>query len=288
MTHRGSIPDYANLDASGEARAAARRMEARASAPASKAMFDDLVAPLVRASIARIDGPVRDASPRVLEIGCGTAPLARSIAAMAPDAAVFACDKSALMLDEAQLLADGDSRSISFAPWDVTDVTAFPFANEQFDLIVSSVMTPYIDDVQTASLIRYLAGRLAPGGAIAFIEQDLLTDSLNCRSYDLFARVFAKDARRMKATLALGLRPLLRNAGLSLLPRKSYIWTDDEYGTYARELIFRMAAEASANGRISERERDEWLAELNKLAAAGDFYYGLVYHRIAAERAPGN
>src|SRR6187402_2506836 len=104
-----AIPDYNNLDLSGEARWAAERMESRAQEPASEAMFKELIAPLVTSE-----------TRNVLDIGCGTAGLARRIAAVAPAARVFATDKSAGMLQVAKVLAENEGLgNIAIEPWDV-------------------------------------------------------------------------------------------------------------------------------------------------------------------------
>ena len=167
---------------------------------------------------------------------------------------------------------------------DALDTAAFPAAVECFDLIVSSVVVPYLDDAQTGELVRALAARLTPGGTLAFIEQDLKTDSVNYPSYDLWHRVYAKDKWKLKPTLNLGLRPLLRASGLELLPRRSFLWTDEDYGAYTQELLGRFADSACEHGRITVAERDEWKATLAALREQGDFYYGLVYHSIAGRR----
>jgi hypothetical protein len=62
------IPNYQNLDPTGEAQAAADRMEARAREPASEVMFSELVAPLITFG-----------TKRILEVGCG-----RSLSDFAP------------------------------------------------------------------------------------------------------------------------------------------------------------------------------------------------------------
>lgn len=274
------IPHYRDLDLSGEARAAARRMEDRARAPASESMFDELV------------GPLLDPAPRsVLEVGCGTAALSRRVARLVPGASVYAADKSEGMLVAAREYAATEPApegELVLGRWDVVDAAAFPFdPGERFDLILSSVMVPYLDDGQTAALVRDLAARLAPGGTLAFVEQDLQTDALNFPSFDLLRRVFAKDGRNLKKTLALGLYPLLGDAGLEPAPRRSFLWTDDRYLPYTRELLDRLADAALEAGRITAGERRDWETELESLAAAGEFYYGLVYHRIAGRAAEG-
>lgn len=268
------IPNYQNLDRTGEAQAAAERMEARAREPASEAMFQELVVPLLGSG-----------TTRILEVGCGTGALARRIAKAAPSSTILATDKSEGMLDVARELAH-EVGAIRFESWDVTDEAAWPFDATPFDLILSSVMVPYLDNAQTEALLLRLSRRLSRGGVLAFVEQDLLTDSLNFPSFELFRRVEAKDERALKRTLALGLRPSLRNAGLTLLPRKSFLWTDDAYGPYAREMLLRTADDARKLGRITDAEHATWAATLDALATTGDFYYGLVYHRIAATRAP--
>jgi SAM-dependent methyltransferase len=268
------LPDYRNLDLSGAAGQAAARMEARAREPASQQMFAELVAPLLTPRV-----------KTVLEIGCGTAALARRMARAAPQAVVYASDKSAGMLAAARHLADAEpAANLRLQLWDALDETGFPFPAESFDLIVSSVVVPYLDDAQTARLIQRLAARLAPGGVLAFIEQDLHTDTVNFPRPELFRGVLTRELRNLKRTLALGLRPLLREAGLQVLPRRSFLWTDDAYGAYTRELLETFADAACERGQISPAERDEWKQTLNDLAAAGDFYYGMVYHRVAGRR----
>ena len=100
----------------------------------------------------------------------------------------------------------------------------------------------------------------------------------------MLRRVFAKDLRTLKRTLALGLRPVLREAGLQLLPRRSFLWTDEAYGAYTRDLLERFADSASDQGRITPEERDEWKMTLDEQAGSGDFYYGIIYHLIAGKR----
>ncbi len=258
------LPDYARLDEAGEAAAAARRMEARAAEPASAALFEALVRPLLPG--------VR----RVLEVGCGSGALARRVAA-ASDAEVLATDKSEGML----AVAAARGGRVAFQRWAAPDE---PVPTGEFDLILSSVVVPYLEPSAAEALVVDLAARLRPGGRLVFIEQDLQTDALHFPDPELRTRVFAKDRRPAPRHLALGLRALLRAAGLALDPPCAHLWITHDHGPYLQDLLGAMARDATAAGRITEAERGHWESELAALAARGDFAYSLLYHRVGGVR----
>jgi SAM-dependent methyltransferase len=267
------LPDYKNLDISGDALQAAQRMDARASEVASQELFEHLVMPLLA-----------DGVKAILEFGCGTAALSRRMARVAPQAQIFASDKSKTMLEVAQRHINNEHLdNIRLQPWDVLDKDDFPFPTTQFDLIISSVVIPYFDDAQVAVLIERLSCHLAPGGVLAFIEQDLTTDTVNFPRPGFFRDVLTGHLRKVMRPSPLPLRSTLRDAGLQVLPRRSYLWTDDAYGPYTRDLLERFAEAACDRGQISPEERDDWKKTLDDLAAAGDFYYGMVYHLVAGK-----
>ncbi len=83
---------------------------------------------------------------------------------------------------------------------------------------------------------------------------------------------------------ASNLRPLVREAGLDPLPRASFLWIDTAMGRYTRNVLQRTADDMVALGEFTAEEGTRWMKTLDDLAASGDFYYGLVYHRIAGRR----
>ncbi len=264
------IPDYNDLDGGGEAPQAALRMEARAQEPMSDAMFRALVLPLTSAD-----------TRSILELGCGTASLSRRLARVYHHASIVATDKSRGMLEAARAHLDREGlRNVQLAEWDVLEEDRFPFKVSRYNLILSSVLVPYLKEAETAGLIRRLVGRLESGGILAFVEQDLMSDTL----FDptgLARRILAKEDRVIRKTQGLGLRRLVREEGMKLFPKQSFLWIDERYGAYTRALLGRMADAARSRGDLTDAELDRFKETLEDLARAGDFHYSMTYHLIA-------
>mgnify|MGYP000853171523 FL=1 len=265
--------DYARLDASGEANRAIFRMEARAIDPASEALFEALVAPLV-------DAWPGDAA--VLEVGAGTGALARRVAQRHATARVHATDLSQEMVAAAARYAEdhpGKTR-LTFAAGAAED--ALGDAENRWDAVLSSVMIPYLQDTAIDSLAKRLGAALRTGGVAVFLEQDLATDSLFHPDPALASKVLGKEARTVGRNHGLGLRAALRRAGLAVEPTVSHLWSTTSFGPYLRDLFGRSVAEGMKAGRLTADEAQRFLGGLAHADAAGDFYYGLVYHRILA------
>lgn len=109
---------------------------------------------------ARLLGDV--AGRRVLEVGCGSAPCARWLAANG--ASVVAMDLSAGMLRHARV---GASRTGIVVPLVQAGAESLPFADASFDLACSAFgAVPFVSD--SAGVMREVARVLRPGGLWVF------------------------------------------------------------------------------------------------------------------------
>ncbi len=109
---------------------------------------------------ARLLGDV--AGRRVLEVGCGSAPCARWLAANG--ASVVAMDLSAGMLRHARV---GASRTGIVVPLVQAGAESLPFADASFDLACSAFgAVPFVSD--SAGVMREVARVLRPGGHWVF------------------------------------------------------------------------------------------------------------------------
>lgn len=127
------------------------------------ARYDDAAAPQRQAAalVADLARPQRlPERPRILEIGCGTGILTRSIRAAWPEAELLVTDLSPEMVGQA---AKGAMIAGTFL---TLDGEAPPFEGPWFDLILSNLAFQWFDDLP-AALLR-LARLLRPGGSLLF------------------------------------------------------------------------------------------------------------------------
>ncbi len=112
------------------------------------------------------NGPV-PSETRILDIGCGTGGLLRSIKGVWPGVALFGCDIALPMLQEVRGLA-GLSRGPCSEPDRLlgADCEALPFRGSSFDMCVSNLAYQWAPDIGQAFKE---AGRvLRPGGLLYF------------------------------------------------------------------------------------------------------------------------
>jgi len=107
----------------------------------------------------------------ILDLGCGFGDFAR-YARQQQAASVSCMDVSAKMLAAAQQMTD--DTAIVFAKGAIENLAATPFANSQFDLIVSSLALHYVADYRSA--LSDVKARLKPGGRLLFsVEHPICT-----------------------------------------------------------------------------------------------------------------
>jgi malonyl-CoA O-methyltransferase len=111
--------------------------------------------------LARLLPPL--ASPRVLELGCGTGLLSRHLLARYPGGAFVLTDLAPSMVEQCRRnLASAGRGHVSFEVMDA----ARPTAEGPFDLIATSMTLHWL--VDPAAAVNKLCGRLRPGGVLIY------------------------------------------------------------------------------------------------------------------------
>lgn len=158
---------------------------------------------------------------RVLEIGCGTGNVTTRVKRAAPGADVVGSDPDPLALARAQRKA----RGMTGIRFERAYAQELPFANGEFDRVLSSMMLHHLDDDVKAAAAAEIYRVLRPGGALHIVDIGRHTSG----HHGLAAR-WMKDNPHAAGNLDDAIPRLLRTAGFDCT----------EVGTRRHRLIGRL------------------------------------------------
>jgi ubiquinone/menaquinone biosynthesis C-methylase UbiE len=141
---------------------------------------------------------------RVLEIGCGTGNVTTRVKRAAPGANVVGSDPDPLALARAQRKA----RGMTGIRFERAYAQELPFADGEFDRVLSSMMLHHLDDDVKAGAAAEIYRVLRPGGTLHIVDIGGHTTG----HHGLAAR-WMKDNPHAAGNLGDGIPRLLRTAG---------------------------------------------------------------------------
>jgi ubiquinone/menaquinone biosynthesis C-methylase UbiE len=244
-------------------------LELRAGEPAQQAMLEDYLGDL----------PLRDGA-RVLEVGCGTGAVARTIAARPGIGDVVGLDPSQVFVDHARRLAPGGA-NLSYV---VGSGTALPFDDGAFDAVVFHTVLSHIPDAGGA--LAEAARVTVAGGALAVFDGDYATTTVALGDHDpLQACADAAMAALVHDRyLVRRLGTLVRAAGWEAARLRSHGYVENEDPGYILTLVDRGADTLVAAGRLGEGAAEALKAEARRRVAAGEFFGHIAYASLIARR----
>lgn len=217
----------------------------------------------------------------VLDVGCGfgleTARLARLVA---PDGRAVGLDHSAAFVAEARRRAAAAGIEATF---EAGDARALPFPDAAFDAARAERVLIYIADPEKA--LSELRRVTKPGGAVALIEPDFDTNTVNLSDRAMTRRVLAHecDTGVVNGWLVRELARMLRRAGFRdvHIDTRIVLFTPDLAFSYFGQLG-RAAREA---GVISAAEAARWQTELEAHYRADHLFATIGYYLFRATAA---
>lgn len=130
---------------------------------------DPAMVPIIEAYLDEIDWTgIR----RAAEVGSGTGPVTRMMAARAPDAEICGYEPSPELVERARTLAAG----IGNLAFEVADGAALPVAEASLDLVVMHTVLSHVPAPE--SLLAEAARALAPGGTLVVCDADFSKGAL--------------------------------------------------------------------------------------------------------------
>ena len=266
------MPDvYASIENADEAvqERLADVLELRAADAGQQAMLEDYLADLALPDRAR-----------VLEVGCGTGAVARTLAVRPGVGEVVGLDPSPVFVQRARQIAAG-VEDLSYV---VGGGTALPFDDGAFDAVVFHTVLSHIPEAGAA--LAEAARVTAAGGALAAFDGDYATTTVALGDRDPLQACVdaAMDALVHDRYLVRRLGTLVRAAGWEVVRLRSHGYVESEDPGYMLTLVDRGADTLVTAGRLGEDAADALKAEARRRVAAGEFFGHIAYASLIGRR----
>lgn len=221
---------------------------------------------------------------RIVDLGCGTGVVARSIAARAGFAGtVTGVDQSPAFLAAARRLAaaEGVDDRVEFVPG---DAHALEFPEARFDAVIAHTLISHVRD--PLAVLTEAARVVRPGGTVAIFDGDYASLTFGCSDSALgSAMEVALQSTIMSSPRVMRELPrLLPQAGLRLTTTQAHVYAEAGAGDFFLGLAEAYAPLAATAGRLSPERVDAWLADQRQAIADGTFFAACNYYAYIAQR----
>lgn len=218
---------------------------------------------------------------QVLEIGCGTGAITRTLAQWPRVAKAIGVDPSATFVSKAESL----STAIANVSFKLADGKSLPFDASSFDVVVVHTTLCHVPGPE--QLLSEAARILRTRGWLAIFDGDYATATVSTAGddplkvcVDAFRSGFVHDP-----WLVRRLPSLISAAGLRALPMRSHGYVEAPEGGYMLSWIDRGADVLHQAGRIGKETADALKAEARRRSEAKAWFGHIAFASVLARKA---
>ena len=244
-------------------------LEKRAADPQLRAMLDTY--------LAEIELP---AAAEILEVGCGTGPIARVISALPKATRVVGLDPSPVFLAKAREL----SNDLDNLVYEEGDGRSMPYPDETFDAVVFHTLLCHVPD--PAPVVAEAMRVLRPGGTLAVFDCDFSTASLSTGNFDPLAVLVDVMLENIvhDRWFVRKLSGLLSSCGLNVGPLRSYSYAEHPEPSFMFSWIQRGTDALLAEGRIGQAGAEALRAEGQRRVEEREWFAHIAYASVIATK----
>jgi ubiquinone/menaquinone biosynthesis C-methylase UbiE len=216
----------------------------------------------------------------VLEVGCGTGVLTRTLARWPNVKSVVGVDPAASLIREARELASG----LPNVTFEEADGRSLPLDDGAFDVVIFDSTLSHVPEPERALAEAFRV--LRPGGWLGAFDGDYATTTVAQGDHDpLQVCVSAMMANSVNDRfLVRRLTSLVRHARFEPVSFKSHGFAETTGGAYMLSVIDRGADILQASAAMSEASAAALKAEARRRVEAGTFFGHIAYASLIARK----
>ena len=236
------------------------------------------------AYLALVDLP---GSAAVLDLGCGTGVVTRTIAKRDGFAGtVTGIDQSPRFIAAAERLADADGVGdrVEFV---VDDAHSLDLPAASFDAVVAHTLVSHVRD--PLAVLWQAARVVRPGGAVAIFDGDYASLTFGCTDPTLGqAMESAVQSMIMSAPRVMRSLPrLLPKAGLRVVATQAHVYAETGSSSFLINVAETYGPLVASTGLQPVTDVEAWLADQRRSAEDGTFFAACNYYAYVATRVAG-
>jgi ubiquinone/menaquinone biosynthesis C-methylase UbiE len=217
---------------------------------------------------------------RVLEIGCGTGAVSRTLAEWPGVSVVTGLDPSPVFLARARQLA----ASLTNVVFDEGDARQLRYDANSYDVVIAHTALCHIP--QPEQVLREVFRVLRRGGSLAVFDGDYATATVATGSHDplescirAFRESFVNDS-----WLVRHLQRLLVGQGFQAQPLRSHGYVETPHAGYMLTWVDRGADVLTEDGVITREHADALKAEARRRSATRSWFGHIAFASIVARK----